>query len=167
MSIRSLLRFAVRKVADMAAAGTLDELPEWVCELLEEARVAHLGLLDHHGRPRVLPVTFAMVEGSLWSAVDHKKKGRPGNELARVRWVRGRPIGSITVDRYDDDWEGLAWVQLLGAIAVIERTGHDDSVIAALMARYPQYRERPPGGPLLRLTPERSVWWRSAGDGAA
>jgi hypothetical protein len=31
----------------------------------------------------------------------------------------------------------------------------------ALRAKYPQYRERAPAGPFLRLTPERILWWHA------
>jgi len=130
--------------------------------LLDEARVAHLGILDDDGRPRVMPVTFAIAHDAIWTAVDDKPKRRPGAELARVRWLRTRPESAITVDHYDDDWARLAWVQLIGRTDVLEVAGHAD-VVAALAARYPQYRDRPPGGPLLRLTPERAVCWSAAG----
>jgi nitroimidazol reductase NimA-like FMN-containing flavoprotein (pyridoxamine 5'-phosphate oxidase superfamily) len=43
-------------------------------ELLEDARVARLGLLDEEGAPRVLPVTFAVAEERIWSAIDQKPK---------------------------------------------------------------------------------------------
>jgi PPOX class probable F420-dependent enzyme len=129
--------------------------------LLDEGRVAHLGLLDPGLRPRVLPITFAVVEGSVWSAVDEKPKRRPGHELARVRWLRERPQSTVTVDRYDDDWTRLAWVQLLGVTEVVEAAGQRE-VLAALANRYPQYHDRPPPGPLLRLTPERVLCWRAA-----
>lgn len=142
----------------MATGSTLDELPAWALELLDEARVGHLGLLDVRQRPRVLPVTFAVTGGAAWSAVDHKPKRRPGEELARVRWLRERPASALTIDRYDEDWTRLAWVQLIGTTAVVDADGHDD-VLAALSERYPQYREQRPGGPLLRLTPDRVVWW--------
>ena len=52
-------------------------------------------------------------------------------------------------------------VQLIGTTAVVGLAGNDD-VIAALAERYPQYRDRPPQGPLLRLTAERAVCWSAA-----
>jgi PPOX class probable F420-dependent enzyme len=139
----------------------VDDLPAWAIALLDEARVGHLGLMDDAGRPRVLPVTFALARGQAWSAVDDKPKRRPGEPLARVRWLTARPAASLTIDRYDDDWTHLAWVQLIGTGAVVDVGGHAD-VLRALAERYPQYRDRPPGGPLLRLTPDRSVCWRAA-----
>ena len=38
----------------------------------------------------------------------------------------------------------------------------DDRVVAALAERYPQYRDRPPAGPLLRLEVERTVHWSAS-----
>jgi PPOX class probable F420-dependent enzyme len=136
----------------------LDEAPRWALDLLDTQPVGPLGLLDEQGRPRVQPVTFAHVGDALWSAVDDKPKRRPGEQLARVRRLRANPACALTVDRYDDDWSRLAWIQ------VVARASVDDvreDVLAALAARYPQYRERPPRGPLLRLDPVHVLWWRS------
>ena len=140
--------------------ATLAELPPWAAELLEDVPVAHLGLLDADARPRVLPITFARVGGALWSAIDDKPKRRAGARLARVGWLRERPAAALTVDRYDDDWTRLAWVQILGDVAILETAGHEDA-LRALAARYPAYRERMPRGPLLELTPTRVLWWRA------
>ncbi len=73
----------------------------------------------------------------------------------------GAAEAALTLDRYDDDWTKLAWVQLLGEIAVLDVAGYDD-VLGALSERYAEYRDRPPAGPLLRLDPERAVYWRAA-----
>lgn len=123
--------------------------------------MARLGLLDAEGRPRVLPVTFAVVDGALWSAVDDKPKRRHGEHVARVRWLRSRPESALTVDHYEDDWTRLAWVQILGRTTVLDPAGKEQ-VMEALAARYPAYRAQPPRGPLLRLAPERAICWRAA-----
>jgi PPOX class probable F420-dependent enzyme len=132
----------------------------WANELLEEARVARLGMLDLEGAPRVLPVTFAMAEGRIWSAIDQKPK-RAG-EPARLRFLRREPRAALTVDRYSDDWDELAWVQVLGRVSILQL---DDGRVGleALSAKYEQYREEPPPGPVLALHPERYLWWRAAG----
>jgi PPOX class probable F420-dependent enzyme len=141
-------------------AASLEDLPSWAHGLLETEPVGHLGLLDDDGHPRVLPVTFARIDGEVWSAVDDKPKRVPGRELARIRWLRATPRSTLTVDHYSEDWSRLAWVQLLGGTTIVEVAGHEQ-VLEALSARYTPYRERPPRGPLLRLTPERCVWWRA------
>jgi PPOX class probable F420-dependent enzyme len=138
----------------------MDGLPEWAGELLAAARVARLGLLDDDGAPRVLPVTFALASGRVYSAVDDKPKRRPG-VVARVRFLRARPRAALTVDRYEDDWSRLAWVQLLGTVAVLDDPGYRPEAMAALAAKYAPYRERPPGGPLLELTVTRALCWTS------
>jgi PPOX class probable F420-dependent enzyme len=135
---------------------TLEELPEYARHLLATARVGHLGLLDADNRPRVLPVTFALAEGALWSAIDWKSKRTA--EPARVRWLQRRPEAALTVDVYDDDWSKLAWVQVLGRVEVLAASAAGPG-LEALASKYPQYRERPPGGPVLRLAPERALHW--------
>jgi PPOX class probable F420-dependent enzyme len=139
----------------------LENLPPWALELVERERVARLGLLDESDHPRVLPVTFAVAEGAVWSAIDDKPKRRA--EPARVRYLRRRPHAALCVDFYDDDWSRLAWVQLLGRVEVLE-AAPGAAGLEALAAKYVHYRERPPPGPLLRLEVERALHWRAAGD---
>ena len=134
---------------------TLEDLPGWAAELLSSARVARLGLLDERDLPRVLPVTFAIFEGAVWSAIDRKPKG-PG-EPARVRRLRRRPDAALLVDRYDDDWSRLAWLELRGPVTVHPL----GPAVEALATRYDQYRDEPPQGPLLRLEVRDAVWWRA------
>jgi PPOX class probable F420-dependent enzyme len=138
-----------------------DQLPAWALELIEEEPVARLGLLDDRDLPRVMPVTFARAGHELWSAVDHKPKRVAGTELARLRWLRRRPDVALTVDRYDDDWSRLAWVQALGHIQVLDDPAA--GALEALRAKYPQYAERPPAGPFLLLRVDRFIHWRAAG----
>lgn len=122
--------------------------------------MAHLGLLDDDGRPRVLPVTYAVHEHQVWTAIDNKPKASD-REPARVGWLRRRPHAALTVDHYEDDWTRLCWVQLIGTMNVVEGPP-GGAALDALCSRYPQYLEDPPPGPLLRLTPERALWWRAA-----
>jgi PPOX class probable F420-dependent enzyme len=135
---------------------TLEQLPGWARGMLEAARVARLGLLDEQDLPRVLPVTFALHDGAVWSAIDQKPK-RPG-EPARVRRLRRRPEAALLLDRYDEDWSRLRWVELRGRVSV-ESLG---PALEALVDKYPQYAEQRPQGPLLRLQPERFACWRAS-----
>jgi PPOX class probable F420-dependent enzyme len=135
---------------------TLEELPEWAGELLASARVARLALLDERDLPRLLPVTFAVWEGAVWSAIDRKPKRAA--EPARVRRLRRRPEAALLVDRYEDDWSQLAWLELRGPVS-IHPVG---PALEALALRYEQYRADPPPGPLLRLEVQEAVWWRAA-----
>jgi PPOX class probable F420-dependent enzyme len=138
----------------------LDSVPGWAAELVKRARVARLGYLDGEARPRVLPVTFAVADGFVWSAIDQKPKRRP--EPARVGHLRGRPEASLLVDEYDDDWTRLAWVQLLGRVDIVPIEAGPEAA-EALATKYLQYASSAPPGPLLRLTVERARYWRAAG----
>jgi PPOX class probable F420-dependent enzyme len=140
----------------------IDRIPAWANEMLRTARIARLGLLDDDDRPRVLPVTFALAGGALYSAIDQKPK-RPGVEPARLRFLRRRPDVALTVDHYDDDWSALAWVQVLGRVEIVPAE-EDPAGMDALAAKYAPYRSELPPGPLLRLAPERTLCWR-AGEG--
>jgi PPOX class probable F420-dependent enzyme len=126
--------------------------------MLEEGRVARLGLLDDADHPRVLPVTFVLFELSIYSAIDRKPKRTP--LPARIRYLRRHPEVALTVDHYEDDWDSLAWVQLLGRVELLEPE-QDEAGFAALCSKYAQYRDEPPPGPLLRLEPERALCWRA------
>ena len=135
------------------------EVVAWANKLLETARVGRLGLLDDDDAPRVLPVTFAVAKGRIWSAIDQKPKTT--EEPARLRFLRRDPRAALTVDRYSDDWDELAWVQVLGRVSILG-LGDGGAGLRALTAKYEQYREEAPPGPLLALDPQRYLWWRSA-----
>jgi PPOX class probable F420-dependent enzyme len=137
----------------------LEELPAWARQLVITAPVARLGLLDERDRPRVLPVTFAVFEDALWSAIDQKPKRSA--EPARVRRLRRRPEATLLVDAYFDDWSRLEWVELSGRVSILEAADAGDA-LQALAAKYSQYRTEPPPGPLLRLAPERFACWRGS-----
>lgn len=141
--------------------SNLESLPPWAAELLDRARVARLGIVDDDGHPRVLPVTFAVAEGEIWTAIDSKPKANPTREPARVRFLRRDPRAALTVDRYSDDWDELAWVQVLGTVRVL---GPGDAGVGleALTQKYEQYRSSPPPGPVLALDPARCLFWRVA-----
>jgi PPOX class probable F420-dependent enzyme len=134
------------------------ELVAWANTLLEGARVARLGFLDDEGAPRVLPVTFAVAEGRIWSAIDRKPKRT--EEPARLRFLRRDPRAALTVDRYSDDWDQLAWVQVLGSVSIL-RVDKGTAGLEALRAKYEQYRTEAPPGPLMVLRPVRYLWWRA------
>ena len=140
------------------APGPLDELPDWALGLLHEGRVARLGFVDDADRARVLPVTFALAGGALWSAIDWKRKDR--REPARLRYLRRRPEATITVDHYEEDWGALAWVQVLGKARLLDDA---EGGLEALRAKYAQYLARPPAGPFIALEPQRALCWRAAG----
>jgi PPOX class probable F420-dependent enzyme len=147
------------------AAANLAELPAWALDLLERSPLAHLSYLDDGARPRVLPVTFAIVAEDLWTAIDQKPKRNPADEIARVRYLRRRPQAALCADHYEDDWSRLAWVQVMASVKVLGAgDGAVQGALASLRAKYDHYVNDPPDGPFLRLRPERVLCWRASED---
>ena len=145
------------------STSNLDALPGWAAELLERAPVARLGIVDEAGHPRVLPVTFAVADGRLWTAIDAKPKRDPAREPARVRFLRRDPRAALTVDRYSEHWDELAWVQVLGTVRILDV---DDAPLGlqSLSEKYTPYRSQVPPGPLLELAPAQCLFWRAASE---
>ena len=107
----------------------------------------------------MLPVTFAVAEGRIWSAIDRKPKRTA--QPARLRFLRRDARAALTVDRYSDDWDQLAWVQVLGPVEIVD-VGVGEVGLEALRQKYEPYRMQAPPGPLLALRPQRYLWWRAA-----
>ncbi|MTD56434.1 TIGR03668 family PPOX class F420-dependent oxidoreductase [Amycolatopsis sp. RM579] len=117
------------------------------------ARVARLATADASGVPHLVPVTFALDGGAIVFAVDHKPKR--STNLRRLRNIAANPAVSFLADGYDEDWSRLWWVRADGVARILASA---PSAVEALQAKYSQYREHPPEGPVVR-TEVRS--WRS------
>ena len=121
-------------------------------------RVAHLATADAGGRPFVIPVCFVYMDGRLYTPVDEKPKS--GRRLRRLRNIEANPQVALVFDRYDDDWERLAWVLLRGRASLVTDAGEKASALAALRRKYEQYRAMAlEEGPLIRIQPERAASW--------
>ncbi len=140
---------------------------------LEASRRAVLATIGPGGRPRQVPICFAVVETdavegtdvAIFSPLDEKlKRVADPRDLARVRDVRAHPGVSLLVDRWDEDWRRLAWMRVDATAHLVEPGGPAHTVaIAALRARYPQYRAQALElRPLLRLDPSRVSSWAAA-----
>ena len=136
--------------------------PEQAAFLLAH-RVGHLATVDAQGRPHNVPVCFALLGGHVYIAVDEKPKRVTPERLRRVRNVQANPAVCLVVDDDDEDWSRLAWLQVRGRATLVEDPAERTAALAALRARYPQYRAMAlEGRPLLRITPQRWVDWRAA-----
>ncbi|EIE99094.1 TIGR03668 family PPOX class F420-dependent oxidoreductase [Saccharomonospora glauca] len=120
--------------------------------LFTAARVARLATADADGVPHLVPVTFACDGDDVVWAVDAKPKTT--RALRRLRNIAVNPVVSLLVDHYDEEWSRLWWVRLDGH-ATINPT--DEAAVAALAAKYEQYRRTPPAGPVVRV---RVRTWR-------
>ncbi len=135
--------------------------PEQTAFLLAH-RVGHLATVDVRGQPHNVPVCFALLDGRIYIAIDEKPKRVAPERLRRVRNVQANPAVCLVVDDYDEDWSRLAWLQVRGQATLVEDPAERAAALAALRARYPQYRAMAlEARPLLRITPQRWVDWRA------
>ncbi|WP_035855129.1 TIGR03668 family PPOX class F420-dependent oxidoreductase [Cryptosporangium arvum] len=121
---------------------------------LTEARVVRLATADAGGVPHLVPATFAVERDTILIAVDHKPKRH--TNLRRLRNVAENPHVCVLADFYADEWTQLWWVRADGLARVT------DGPTDALVAKYPQYRDRPPTGPVLTIEVTRWSGWAYA-----
>jgi PPOX class probable F420-dependent enzyme len=127
------------------------------------ARLARLATADGAGRPHLVPVAFAVVEDTIYSAVDAKPKRT--RALRRLANVRENPAVAMLVDHWDeDDWAALWWVRADGRGRVIESEDPEARrAVELLRERYPAQRD---AGEVLAVEVERwSGWAAAAGRG--
>jgi PPOX class probable F420-dependent enzyme len=127
---------------------------------LESARVARLATVDGQGRPHLVPVCFALLGSTVYSAVDHKPK--QSTRLRRLSNIEATGRACVLVDAYDEDWSKLWWVRLDGTGRVVADPAERERALSALVDKYRQYRERRPDGPVLAVTVERWSAWSAA-----
>jgi PPOX class probable F420-dependent enzyme len=122
----------------------------------EEASVARLATVGAGGRPHLVPICFVIEGDTLYTAVDEKPKRT--RRLKRLANIEANPRVEVLIDHYEDDWSRLWWVRLRGIARIVE----DPHAVELLAAKYPQYRDQPPAGPVIAVTvEERSEWTAS------
>jgi PPOX class probable F420-dependent enzyme len=126
------------------------------------SRVARLATADADGRPHLVPIVFAVNDGTIYTAVDHKPKRTTA--LRRLANVTANPHVALLVDHYDDDWSSLWWVRADGVGRVLDPAVDEARDAVALLAeRYEQYVEQPPPGPVLAVEVTRWTGWSAIG----
>lgn len=141
------------------------------------ARHATLATVDPSGHPRLVPICFVLGEPSdqhrpageverlvLYTAIDEKpKRSDDPMRLARVRDLLARPTATLLVDRWDEDWQRLAWARLDCRAEILgpaDSPAERGRAIGALRGKYPQYRtHRLESRPLVRLTCKVGAAW--------
>jgi PPOX class probable F420-dependent enzyme len=123
-------------------------------------RVARLATVDPDGRPHLVPITFALVSDTLYTAVDAKPKR--SRTLRRIENARARPDVTVLVDHYEDDWTRLWWVRIRGRARVLDEGEEAKRGLEALTAKYAQYLEAPPGLPVLAVDVVEWRGWAAA-----
>ncbi len=128
---------------------------------VQSARVAHLATADKMGRPRVIPICFALDDKELYSPIDEKPKKTSPLLLKRIRNIRANPQVAVVIDRYDENWRRLAYVLITGRAKILLKGPKHKRAIQLLRKKYPQYRKmRLEDRPLIQIAISR---WRSWG----
>jgi PPOX class probable F420-dependent enzyme len=132
---------------------------------LAAARVARLATVDARGRPHLVPITFAAEGDCIVTAVDHKPKRDA--DLRRLRNIRAQPRVTVLADHYEERWEALWWVRADGAARILGEAEAEERAAALrlLLVKYPQYRDRPPAGPVIRIDVDGWTGWAWGGVG--
>lgn len=135
--------------------------PQELRRRVATAPVARLATIRRDGSPRLVPVTFALVDDRLCFAVDEVKPKRD-TRLARLDDIAHDPRVTLLVDHYDADWTTLWWVRVDGT--AVAETGGDlrERALDVLAAKYPPYRAARPEGPVVVITPRRWSGWSAA-----
>jgi PPOX class probable F420-dependent enzyme len=121
------------------------------------ARVGRLATVTVDHRPHVVPCCFALAGDAVVTAVDAKPKSTTA--LRRLDNVRSNPSVTLLVDHYDDaDWARLWWVRVDGLARVVSGGAEQAAALAVLTAKYLQYRELTPPGPVIVIEHLR---WRA------
>jgi PPOX class probable F420-dependent enzyme len=129
---------------------------------LAMAPVARLATAGPGGLPRLVPCCLALDGLIAYSAVDDKPK--TAVRLRRLADVAQRPVATLLVDHYDEDWTRLWWVRAGGAAREIGPGAEHDRAVRLLLAKYPQYESHQLTGHVLAVHLDR---WRSWSAGSA
>jgi PPOX class probable F420-dependent enzyme len=124
--------------------------------LFAAARVARLATVSADGQPHVVPIVFAVEGDTIYSSVDGKPKR--SRALRRLANIAANPRVSVLADHYDEDWLQLWWVRADGTASVVDSS---PDAVAALAAKYPQYRDVSLGGPFLHIAADHWASWQA------
>jgi PPOX class probable F420-dependent enzyme len=130
-------------------------------QYVERARVARLATADTNGRPNVVPICFALVEGDVVFALDEKPKSGDLSELRRVRDIETNPFVAVVVDRYEEEWEKLGWVQIRGQAEIVgpSTTKHRRAIEELRKKYHPYVDQALERNPVIHIQPGHAVSW--------
>ena len=112
-----------------------------------------------------MPICFALVGHALYSPIDEKPKTSDPRSLARIRDIERRAEVTVLVDRWDEDWDRLAWLRCDGRANLTDDPAERTAAIDALRAKYPQYGSHDlESRPLIRIEIGRLRSWGDLSD---
>jgi len=93
----------------------------------------------------------------VYSAIDAKPKS--SRNLRRLQNLIFNSAASLLVDHYDEDWTKLWWVRVDGNGRTVDDNLELGHALDLLSAKYPQYEQTPPPGPVLAIEIETWRMW--------
>ena len=127
---------------------------------IRAARVAHFATADVYAQPHVVPICFVFYGKEFFSPIDEKPKQVAPLQLRRLRNIAENPLVALVIDRYDENWQRLGHVLVVGTARILDRGLRHRNAVRLLRRKYPQYRsmaidERP----LIVIRPRRVISW--------
>lgn len=124
------------------------------------ARSARLATVSAGGQPHLVPVTFALDQDVIYTAVDAKPKAT--RALRRLANIRDNPRVCLLADHYADDWQALWWARADGTATILGEPADMAAPVGLLAGRYPQYAADPPDGPVIAILVTRWTGWSAS-----
>lgn len=124
---------------------------------IDGRRIGHMASVTPEGRPHLVPVVFAVVDARIATPIDWKPK--TGRTLQRLVNLEVNPSVAFLVDHYGERWDELWWMRVDGTATVHHDGADREAAIAALEAKYAQYRERTIDGPVIVIDVGRVSSW--------
>jgi len=139
-------------------------MESWARELLTETRLGHLATSTRGGKPHVVPICYVFDGTSLYTPIDEKTKRRKATQLRRVLNIAENPNVCVVVDHYQEDWNKLKYVIVLGSAEIVHKGTTHDQAIILLREKYEQYRKmKLEDRPLIKIKPISVVAWSARG----
>ena len=127
---------------------------------VRSARVAHLATADQNGRPHVIPICYVFDGKEFYSPIDEKPKRSLPLRLKRIRNIRANSHVAVVVDRYDENWQRLTYVLMIGKAKILLRGTRHKRAVRLFRKKYPQYRKmRLEQRQIICITPRRVKSW--------
>ena len=138
-----------------------------ILKLLRPAKVAHLATADSSLQPYITPVVFVIEKNKIYIPLDHKPKTVPINQLKRVKNIQKNPKVAFQVDNYEDDWQRLWFIMLMGYAGLVEQKevgGDQDKYIRKVqdlfIEKYVQYSKVEIGTIFIKISSLRGFYWQ-------
>ena len=133
-------------------------------QFLEDQRVARLATASPTGEPHLVPIVYCVLGDTLYFVVDDKPKPtRVG--LKRLRNIGDNPRVAVLVDRYEEEWTRLRYLQVYGDAGLVTDADEYARALDQLRRRYRPYRDMAihfDSHPMVRIAVRRCHRWRAS-----